>query len=51
MGRLVEREDNAACHIVGAEGVRHLTIEGCGFLGLGLPPPDPDWGGMISQSR
>ena len=22
-----------------------------GFLGLGLPPPDPDWGKMISEVR
>lgn len=22
-----------------------------GFLGLGLPPPDPDWGGMIHETR
>ena len=21
-----------------------------GFLGLGLPPPDPDWGGMVKES-
>ncbi len=28
-----------------------ITIGVLGFLGLGLPPPDPDWGGMISESR
>ena len=28
-----------------------ITIGVLGFLGLGLPPPDPDWGGMISQGR
>lgn len=41
-----------------------LIIDGClrigyvivmigilGFLGLGLPPPDPDWGGMINETR
>jgi peptide/nickel transport system permease protein len=22
-----------------------------GFLGLGLPPPDPDWGGMVHEAR
>ncbi|MSO65036.1 MAG: ABC transporter permease [Alphaproteobacteria bacterium] len=22
-----------------------------GFLGLGLPPPDPDWGGMVHDAR
>ena len=24
-----------------------ITIGTLGFLGLGLPPPDPDWGGMV----
>ena len=28
-----------------------ITIGTLGFLGLGLPPPDPDWGGMINQGR
>ncbi len=28
-----------------------ITIGVLGFLGLGLPPPDPDWGGMIAESR
>jgi len=28
-----------------------ITIGVLGFLGLGLPPPDPDWGGMINESR
>lgn len=28
-----------------------ITIGTLGFLGLGLPPPTPDWGGMISESR
>ena len=28
-----------------------ITIGVLGFLGLGLPPPDPDWGGMINDSR
>lgn len=28
-----------------------ITIGVLGFLGLGLPPPDPDWGGMINEFR
>jgi len=28
-----------------------ITIGVLGFLGLGLPPPDPDWGGMINDTR
>lgn len=28
-----------------------ITIGTLGFLGVGLPPPTPDWGGMISESR
>jgi peptide/nickel transport system permease protein len=28
-----------------------ITIGTLGFLGLGLPPPDPDWGGMVNESR
>lgn len=28
-----------------------ITIGVLGFLGLGLPPPNPDWGGMINQGR
>ena len=28
-----------------------ITIGVLGFLGLGLPPPDPDWGGMINDAR
>ncbi len=28
-----------------------IAIGTLGFLGLGLPPPTPDWGGMISESR
>lgn len=28
-----------------------ITIGTLGFLGLGLPPPDPDWGQMIANSR
>ena len=27
-----------------------VTIGTLGFLGLGLPPPDPDWGGMVKDS-
>ena len=26
-----------------------ITIATLGFLGLGLPPPDPDWGQMIAE--
>ena len=28
-----------------------ISIGVLGFLGLGLPPPDPDWGGMINETR
>ncbi len=28
-----------------------ITIGVLGFLGLGLPPPDPDWGSMINDAR
>jgi len=28
-----------------------ITIGTLGFLGLGLPPPDPDWGKMVSELR
>ncbi|MCU0839715.1 MAG: ABC transporter permease [Rhodospirillales bacterium] len=28
-----------------------VTLGVLGFLGLGLPPPDPDWGGMINEAR
>ena len=28
-----------------------ITIGTLGFLGLGLPPPDPDWGKMIAENR
>ncbi|MQF48985.1 ABC transporter permease [SAR202 cluster bacterium AC-647-N09_OGT_505m] len=28
-----------------------LTVASLGFLGLGVQPPSPDWGLMISQSR
>ena len=28
-----------------------ITIGVLGFLGLGLPPPDPDWGGMVNDAR
>src|SRR3546814_5849288 len=28
-----------------------ITIGTLGFLGLGLPPHDPDWGGMVSETR
>ncbi|MBT1035676.1 ABC transporter permease [Canibacter sp. lx-45] len=32
-------------------GVAILMISGLTFLGLGLTPPDPDWGAMLSQSK
>ena len=28
-----------------ASGYTTIAIGVLGFLGLGLPPPDPDWGG------
>ncbi len=28
-----------------------ITIGVLGFLGMGLPPPTPDWGGMINEAR
>jgi len=28
-----------------------ITIGTLGFLGLGLPPPTPDWGGMVNEGR
>ncbi len=28
-----------------------ITIGVLGFLGLGLPPPKPDWGGMVNEAR
>ena len=28
-----------------------ITIGVLGFLGLGMPPPDPDWGGMVNDAR
>ena len=32
-------------------GYTVITIGVLGFLGLGLPPPDPDWGGMVNETR
>ena len=32
-------------------GYAIFAIGTLGFLGLGLPPPDPDWGGMINEAR
>jgi peptide/nickel transport system permease protein len=32
-------------------GVTILTAATLGFLGLGAPPPTPEWGRMISESR
>lgn len=31
-------------------GYTIITIGILGFLGLGLPPPDPDWGTMVKES-
>ena len=31
-------------------GYTTITIGTLGFLGLGLPPPNPDWGGMIKHA-
>jgi peptide/nickel transport system permease protein len=28
-----------------------LTVAALGFLGLGAPPPTPDWGAMVSTGR
>ncbi len=28
-----------------------IIIGTLSFLGLGLPPPDPDWGGMVNETR
>ena len=30
-------------------GYTIITIGILGFLGLGLPPPDPDWGTMVKE--
>ena len=32
-------------------GYTAITIGVLGFLGLGLPPPTPDWGGMVEEGR
>lgn len=32
-------------------GYTSITIGVLGFLGLGLPPPTPDWGGMVNDGR
>ena len=31
-------------------GLHDLLIGVLGFLGIGLPPPDPDWGGMVKDT-
>ncbi len=31
-------------------GYTIITIGVLGFLGIGLPPPDPDWGGMVKDT-
>ena len=32
-------------------GYTTILIGVLGFLGLGLPPPTPDWGGMVNENR
>ncbi len=32
-------------------GYTTITIALLGYLGLGLPPPDPDWGKMIAETQ
>jgi peptide/nickel transport system permease protein len=32
-------------------GYAIFAIGTLGFLGLGLPPPDPDWGTMVADAR
>ncbi len=32
-------------------GYTAITIGVLGFLGLGLPPPTPDWGGMVADGK
>ena len=32
-------------------GYTTVTIAMLGYLGLGLPPPDPDWGKMIAEAQ
>jgi peptide/nickel transport system permease protein len=32
-------------------GYTTITIGVLGFLGLGLPPPDPNWGNLIAENR
>lgn len=32
-------------------GYAIFTIGTLGFLGIGLPPPDPDWGNMVNEAR
>ena len=32
-------------------GYTTIFIGILGFLGLGFPPPTPDWGGMINENR
>jgi peptide/nickel transport system permease protein len=32
-------------------GYAIFVIGTLGFLGIGLPPPDPDWGSMVNDAR
>lgn len=38
-------------HASVAVGYAVLALAGLSFLGLGVQPPTPDWGGMIADSR
>lgn len=38
-------------HASVAVGYAVLALAGLSFLGLGVQPPTPDWGGMIAESR
>jgi peptide/nickel transport system permease protein len=31
-------------------GYNTILIGVLGFLGIGIPPPDPDWGGMVRDT-
>jgi peptide/nickel transport system permease protein len=48
---LRNRDYVAAAQTRGESDWRVITIGVLGFLGLGLPPPDPDWGGMVNETR
>jgi peptide/nickel transport system permease protein len=31
--------------------VRYLAAAGLGFIGLGIEPPNPEWGAMLNAGR